>query len=124
MEKIAFPTEDGKTISQHFGRAPFFVIATLDERGGPTFEQRNKAFHGEQHGHELHETPHGHSPMFSPISDCQVLIAGGMGQPAYQHALDAGLKVMMTDEKSIAAALDAYRAGQLVTDERRIHQHR
>jgi len=124
MEKIAFPSEDGQTIHQHFGRAPFYVVAHLDDDGSANFEQRSKAFHGEQHSHALHEQPHGHSPMFAPISDCQVLIAGGMGQPAYQHAVEAGLKVIMTAEKSIAAALNAYLAGQLTTDERRIHQHK
>lgn len=124
MEKIAFPTDDGKTISAHFGRAPFFMVVTLDEQGAAQFEQRSKAFHGEQHSHDMHQTAHGHSPMFSPISDCQVLIAGGMGQPAYQHAVDARLKVIMTGEKSITAALEAYQSGLIISDERRIHQHR
>jgi len=124
MEKIAFPSEDGRIIHQHFGRAPFYVVATLNDDGSASFEQRSKAFHGEQHSHALHEQPHGHSPMFAPIGDCQVLIAGGMGQPAYQHAAEAGLKVIMTGEKSIPAALEAYQAGRLNTDERRIHQHK
>ena len=62
--------------------------------------------------------------MFSPIADCQILIAGGMGQPAYEHAIHAGLKVIMTGEKSIENALQGYRSGQLANDERFIHQHR
>jgi predicted Fe-Mo cluster-binding NifX family protein len=123
MKKIAFPTEDGQTIFPHFGRAPFFVVAALDDNGSAVFEQRDKAYHGEQHSHSLHETPHGHSGMFAPISDCQVLIAGGMGQPAYRHAIEAGLTVIMTGERSIAAALQAYQNGTLSSDERRIHQH-
>lgn len=120
MEKIAFPSEDGKTIHQHFGRAPLYVVATVHDGGSASFEQRSKAFHGEQHSHAQ---PHGHSPMFAPISDCQVLIAGGMGQPAFQHAVEAGLKVLMTGEKSITGALDAYLAGNLTTDEQQIHKH-
>ncbi len=62
--------------------------------------------------------------MFAPIADCQVLIAGGMGQPAYDHAISAGLEVVMTGEKSISAALEAYRNGLLMSDPRRIHRHR
>ncbi len=124
MVKIAFPTEDGETISAHFGRAPFFTVVTLNEGEVPQFEKRSKAFHGsaehapgaEQHGHD-------HHPMFAPIADCQVLIAGGMGQPAHDHAVAAGLEVVMTGEKSIAAALEAYRRGSLTSDPRRIHHH-
>jgi predicted Fe-Mo cluster-binding NifX family protein len=128
MTKIAFPTEDGRTIHQHFGRAPYFTVAAVDESGAVRFEQRGKAYHGEpqagQTRPEPHAAPHGHAGMFAPIADCQVLIAGGMGRPAYQRALDAGLKVILTGETSISAALAAYRAGALASDERRIHQHR
>ena len=125
MVKIAFPTEDGETISAHFGRAPFFTVVTLNEGEAPQFEKRSKAFHGSAEqapGAEHHD--HDHHPMFAPIADCQVLIAGGMGQPAYDHAIAAGLKVLMTGEKSIAAALEAYRSGLLVSDPGRIHRHR
>ena len=34
MKKIAFPTEDGETISLHLGRAQFFLVATLDDFSG------------------------------------------------------------------------------------------
>jgi predicted Fe-Mo cluster-binding NifX family protein len=117
MEKIAFPTEDGKTISQHFGRAPLFVVVALDGKGSAQYEQRSKGFHGEQH-----EPGHSHNSMFEPIEDCQVLIAGGMGQPAYDHAAAAGLKIIMTGEKTITTAVEAYQAGRLASDPRRVHQ--
>ena len=29
--KIALITDDGKTISQHFGRAPYYLVVTIDE---------------------------------------------------------------------------------------------
>ena len=48
--------------------------------------------------------------MFAPILDCQILISGGMGQPAYDHALAQGLEVILPMQKNIADALDAYRA--------------
>ncbi len=128
MVKIAFPTEDGETISAHFGRAPFFTVVTLNEGEAPQFEKRSKAFHGSaEHApgaeHDGNDT-HDHHPMFAPIADCQVLITGGMGQPAYEHAVAAGLQVVLAGEKSIAAALEAYRSGLLVSDPRRIHHHR
>jgi len=43
MKEIAFPTEGGSTIHQHFGRAPFYVVANVDESGNAPFEQQNLA---------------------------------------------------------------------------------
>lgn len=121
MLKIAFPTEDGQTISAHFGRAPQFVIATIDNAQPVQFEQRSKSYHGnEEHAHHDHHT-HDHGGMLSPIADCQILIAGGMGKPAYDSAVSAGLTVIMTSEKSITAALDAFRTNTLGSDLRRVH---
>jgi len=60
----------------------------------------SKTLHREKHSPKLHERHHEHAPMFAPSSDCQVLIAGGMGQSAYQHATEAGLKVILTEEKN------------------------
>ncbi len=125
MAKIAFPTEDGETISAHFGRAPFFVVVTVNEGEAPRFEKRSKAFHGSlEHAPEPGHQGHDHQTMFAPIADCQVLIAGGMGQPAYDHAVAAGLQVLLTGEKTFSTALEAYRSGLLLSDLRRIHRHR
>lgn len=127
MLKIAFPIQDSTaepgqaTISAHFGRAPYFIVATLGDSADPHFEQRSKTYHGsgehEQHDHHSHN----HAGMFAPIADCQVLIAGGMGRPAYDNAVTAGLTVIMTGERSVAAALAAFRANTLTSDLRRIH---
>jgi predicted Fe-Mo cluster-binding NifX family protein len=118
--KIAFPTDDGMKISAHFGRAPYFVVADVDGDGAPHFEQRAKAYHGEAQ-HEGHG--HDHADMFAPIADCQVLIAGGMGQGALDAAAQQGMEVILTGEKDIRAAFEAYRAGRLTSDPRRIHRH-
>lgn len=125
--KIAFPTDDGRTIHAHFGRAQSFVIAMIEGDAEPQFEQRTKAFHGQHSEHEEHEGHdhhgHDHGGMFSPIADCHVLIAGGMGEGAQLGALAQGLEVILTGEKQINAALDAYRAGTLTSDPRRLHRH-
>lgn len=124
--KIAFPTDDGQTISAHFGRAPHFVIATVEGDTEPRFEQRAKAFHGShaQGEHQGHDHgSHDHGGMFAPLADCQVLISGGMGEGAQLAALRQGLEIVLTGEKQITAALDAYRAGRLTSDPRRLHRH-
>ncbi len=123
MIKIAFPTDDGATISQHFGRAQYFSVAIIQEDGSVKFEQFPKWHHGLQES-EPHNHAHSHQSMFEPIADCQALVVGGMGQPAFQAAVDQGLQVFLTGEKEISAALDSYRNGSLQSDERRIHMHR
>ncbi len=127
MVKIAFATDDGLTITRHFGRAPFYVVAALEGSQQPSLEQRSKAHHGaaqEPHLHEDGPDGHGHGNMFAPIADCQVLVVGGMGQPAYDGAVAQGLQVILTGEKTIQSALEAYLAGSLVSNPARIHQHR
>jgi predicted Fe-Mo cluster-binding NifX family protein len=64
-----------------------------------------------------------HGAMFEPISDCQVLVAGGMGAPAWEKARGAGLAVYLAGG-TIADALAAFARGDLRSDERRLHQHR
>ena len=120
--KIAFPTDDGQTISRHLGQAPYFVVATVGEGGQHSLEQRPKPHHGDG-GHD-HQPGQGlGAVMFQDVADCQVLIAGGMGQPAYERAVALGLKVILTGERTIAAALAAYQAGTLTSDPRRVHAH-
>ncbi len=118
--KIAFPSDDGTTISAHFGRAATYVIA--EPEADYALETLDKAHHGSEHEH------HGgggglHQAMFAPLADCQVLVTRGMGQPAYDEAIALGLNVILTDEQSIQAALDAYRQGTLKSDPRRVHAH-
>ncbi len=118
--KIAFPSDDGKSISAHFGRAATYVIVDSETDAG--WETREKAHHGSEHGHQ---SDHGglHQAMFAPLADCRVLVAGGMGDPAYKGAVGLGLEVILTGETSIQAAVDAYRQGGLTSDPRRVHAH-
>jgi hydrogenase maturation protease len=124
MKKIAFPTEDGETISRHLGGAQYFVVASLDDSGKNSFEKREKPHHtNEESGRHEHTGQGMGKAMFEPIADCQVLILGGMGEPAYQNALALGLEVILPAEPNIQKALDMYRNGKLETDLRRIHGH-
>jgi predicted Fe-Mo cluster-binding NifX family protein len=126
MIKIAFPTDDGQVISSHLGQARFFRIITIENGQTQQTELREKMQH--QHG-DHHEDPslgvqdHPGQVMLASIADCQALIAGGMGEPAYQRAASMGLQVYLTSEKSIDAAIAAYLSGSLTSDSRRIHHH-
>ncbi|GAB4480261.1 MAG: hypothetical protein OHK0031_01290 [Anaerolineales bacterium] len=120
--KIAFATEDEKTISNHFGMAAFYRVAQLREGQLISLETRAKPHH-ESHPDHAHGAEHGgvsHGDMFAPIGDCQILVVGGMGSPAHAGALSAGLQVILASGE-IQSALAAYQRGNLASDDRRIH---
>ena len=125
MKKIAFPSDDGETISPHMGRAKFFLVATLDDSAEGSFEKREKPHHSQETEHAAHEHSgqRAGSAMFAPIADCQVLISGGMGELAFENTRSLGLEIVLPAEKNIRRALDAYQAGTLTSDMRRIHKH-
>jgi predicted Fe-Mo cluster-binding NifX family protein len=113
--KIAFATEDGKTISAHFGRAPYYTVVEVADDKTLAQEVRAKVHH--DNGHHGHH----HADMFASIADCQVLVVGGMGTPAHQAALGHGLQVIATPQRDIAAALQAYLEGTLQENPMLIH---
>lgn len=124
MTKIAFPTDDGETISKHLGQAKYFQVVTWEDGKVKASERREKASHSHQNHEHEHETGiHPGQAMIETIRDCQVLISGGMGQPMYQRAVASGLEVYLTGEDRIADALEAYAQGKLSSDMSRIHQH-
>ena len=121
--KIAVVTEDFVNISSHFGRAPFYQVFTVQDGKIIQDEHRAKAYHGQvaepRHDHEHH---HNHADMLDPIRDCQVLICGGMGLPAFEKAQEAGLQVVLTGGL-MDNAVKAFLEGVLFNDLRRVHRH-
>ncbi len=118
--KIAIATEDGTHVSAHFGRAPYFEILTIENGQIIGRERRNKSFHGQ---HEPGQHQHGHGDMISPASDCAVIIAGGMGSPAYASIQAANITPILTDMRDIDQAAKAYATGTLVNRTERVHHH-
>jgi len=137
--RIAFPTDDGRTISRHFGQALEFLVVAVEDGEVTGWETRAKPAHSHEQGGasggqvsvgdievaqgEGGGNGRGHQAMFDLLADCQVLIAGGMGRPAYDRAAAMGLEVFLPGEKEIEYALQAYLAGTLTSDMRRVHEH-
>ena len=130
--KIAAITEDGATISQHFGRAPFYVVVTVEEGKIVGKETRAKTGHrtfathhhdlapGERHGYDAGSQVK-HASMAETISDCQVLIAGGMGWGAYESLKSHSIEPVITDIASIDEAVKLYSVGKLPNLMERLH---
>jgi predicted Fe-Mo cluster-binding NifX family protein len=133
--KIAAVSEDGVTISQHFGRAPFYVVVTVEDGKIISREQRDKLGHAHFAG-EPHEEAHGsdprghgfdpaaqnrHARMAAAIGDCEALLCGGMGAGAYQSMEQAGIRPIVTDIPTIDDAVQAYLAGSILDHTERLH---
>ncbi|MBN1485255.1 MAG: dinitrogenase iron-molybdenum cofactor biosynthesis protein [Chloroflexia bacterium] len=123
--KIAAVTDDGETISEHFGRAYYYAVWTTEEGQLVNKELRDKMGHHhfsgqgfaqqeDPRGHGFGEASHDrHLNMIDVISDCQVLLARGMGRGA-QHSMEqAGIRPVLTDIAGIEEAVQAYLAGSL-----------
>lgn len=120
--KIAVPTDDGETVSQHFGQAKYFKVFVVENNQVTGSEMREKASH--QHGDHTHqEGVHPGQQMVESIADCQVLISGGMGTPALSRATATGLKVFLSGISLIDSAVEAYIAGTLDNNSSRVHMH-
>lgn len=122
--KIAVATSDGKTISMHFGQAPQYVVVTVDDGVIVGREVREKAFHHHGPAGHDHDQGHGHGPhaeMAAAISDCEAMIVGGMGRPAYVSLKARGIEPIITSLSDIDQAVQAYVAGTLDNLTGRLH---
>ena len=121
--KIAFITDDGQTISRHFGRAQYYLVVEVKDGEVVNKEMRDKLGHRQFAAHEQHThgVEHGtdaashnkHKNMAETISDCDALICGGMGMGAYQSMVSLDITPIVTDQADIEQALQAYLAGDL-----------
>jgi predicted Fe-Mo cluster-binding NifX family protein len=130
---IAAITEDGVTISQHFGRAPLYAVLTVEDGKIVNKETRAKAGHhtfaadqhpdtasGERHGYDAGAQSR-HATMAQSIDDCQVLIAGGMGWGAYESLKSRGIETIVTDVENIEEAVKRYLEDRLPNLMGRLH---
>jgi predicted Fe-Mo cluster-binding NifX family protein len=131
--KIAAISDDGVNISQHFGRAPVYVVLSVEDGKVVGREIRPKAGHhtfaadqhpdtapGERHGYDAGAQSR-HDTMAQSIADCQVLIAGGMGWGAYESLKSRGIETMVTDIENIEDAVKLYLQGKLPNLMERLH---
>lgn len=133
--KIAAVSDDGTTISQHFGRAPFYVVLTVEDGrvvGRATRAKLGHAqFSGEGGDGDRRADPRGHgfdataqdwhARMAAAVADCEALLARGMGAGAYESMRAAGIRPMVTDVADIDAAVAAYVAGDLHDHVEKLH---
>ncbi|NCP86293.1 MAG: dinitrogenase iron-molybdenum cofactor biosynthesis protein [Anaerolineae bacterium CG_4_9_14_3_um_filter_57_17] len=131
--KIAAVSDDGQTISQHFGRAKYYTVLTIENGQITAREQREKMGHahfaGEEHAEEKDPRGHGFAPaeqdrhfqMAEAIRDCQILLARGMGAGAYYSMEQIGIRPVITDIASIDEAALQAAAGTITDQKEKLH---
>lgn len=131
--KIAAITDDGNTISQHFGRAQYYLVVTVENEKITDRDLREKMGHSQfanlPHVEEEPGQPHGmgvashnkHLQMAEAIADCEALLCRGMGMGAYESMKARGIRPVVTDIASIEDAVQAYIAGTIVDHVNRLH---
>ena len=132
--KIAAITEDGSTISQHFGRAPKYLVLTIEDGTIVGRELRDKLGHSQfhdEHGRDHHEGQgwHGYGPaaedrhtrMSEAIADCEAILCGGMGRGAYESMQQRNIRPVVTDILDIEEAAMAYATGRIVDHVDKLH---
>lgn len=138
--KIAVVTDDGQTISHHFGRAAYYLVFTIDDGKIASKELRDKLGHrqfvNEPHDHDHHDhhghhdaRGHGfgahsdakHARMIESIQDCAAVIVRGMGRGAYLAMEQANIRPFVTDIEAAEDAVTAYLDGTLADHTERLH---
>ena len=129
---IAIVTDNGTTISQHFGRAKYYEVLHIENGEVVKRERREKMGHhnfysiennhvpGEQHGVDA-ASHNKHVSMAEAINDCQILLARGMGNGAYQSMLQLHIKPIVTDIKNIDEAVQAVINESIINHTEKLH---
>jgi predicted Fe-Mo cluster-binding NifX family protein len=126
--KIAVVTDDGVTVSQHFGLARYYAVLTVEGKQVLGREMLDRSSTLPAVGeHEPHQGLSGqidchgtgtaaaatHLRMVQPIKGCQVLLARGMSWSARECLLDAGVRPIVTDIAGLDEAVQAYLEGTI-----------
>jgi len=131
--KIAVVTDDEITICQHFGRASWYIVYTVENGKITGKEKRPKMGHSHfaasDGAHSEHSGPHGfdaasqkkHASMAEPIADCEVLITGGMGRGAYESLKSYKIEPVITDIQNLDEAVKLQVAGKLPNLVEKLH---
>ncbi|NQU96033.1 MAG: dinitrogenase iron-molybdenum cofactor biosynthesis protein [Chloroflexi bacterium] len=131
--KIAAVSDDGTTISQHFGRASLYAVVEVEDGQVVGTETRPKLGHRDfavqDHGSDEPGQRRGfgqgaqarHTSMMGAISDCRALLAGGMGWGAFEALSEMGVDAVVTDVADVQEAARLYAAGDLPNLRERLH---
>lgn len=107
--KIAFSTSASDLnapLDSRFGRAPKFLVYDLESESFEVVDNQQNLNAAQGAGIQSAETV--------ARQGAKALVTGHCGPKAFRVLCAAGIKIYNTDAPTVAAALEQYRAGQLV----------
>ena len=117
--KIAVASDDGVSISEHFGRTHRFAVFEVKRGEILAVESRTGVSdtHGDAHCEAAHTLdgllPH-YSDLIGVLDDCQVVLCRGMGWRAAAELVRRGINpLVIVGELSPRVAVEHYLAGTL-----------
>lgn len=108
--KIAFPNENG-SICPHFGKAPQFSFYEIEDGAIRSSSIVNTAAEG-----------HAARANFLAANAVDLLICGGIGQPAIDGLKEKGIEILNGAQGDIDEAVRAYLAGTLERNPGAVHK--
>jgi nitrogen fixation protein NifB len=117
--KIAVASNDGLSISKHFGRTNRFTVFDIrdDEILAEESREGILSAHVEGHceaEHAPHDLSHHHGDVIAVLEDCQVVLCRGMGWRAATELVRRGINpLVIVGELSPRVAVEHYLAGTL-----------
>ena len=107
--KVAIASNDGVTISAHFGRTAGFVIFEIENGQIKERVFRKNDFTG--HARGLEGASHAvdrHGPILEALKDIHTVIANGMGRRIYDDLKNAGIETFIVQESDTQQAINLY----------------
>lgn len=104
MQKVAIPTDDGRTLA-HFGRAKTMAVFTVD--GGQVVGREDR-----RNPDPDHQDPAHHKVMMNLVAGCDVVIATHMGPPMVASLVKVGTEVLVAPSEDVEQSLQAYLRSQ------------
>ena len=115
--KIAVPTNDGFSVSEHFGRSAGFLVFEIQDGRIVARETRANTMqhtHGQGGPHAEAEGAHSHTAILAALAGCDVVICAGMGWRAAEALKEGGVgTVIRTGPGPAEERVAAYLAGNL-----------
>jgi len=115
--RVAVASDDGITISSHFGRSAGFIIFDIEDGIPRKLDYLLNTFGHHGHGecdHHHEGGHHGHDDFADALQDCQAVLCRGMGRRVVMDLEDRGIKAVITlQEIEAEAAVRLFAQGQL-----------
>lgn len=115
--RIAIPTNDGTSISEHLGRSAAFLIYETESGQITSRAMKTNGAHHAQEACGQHSTeskPHSHSGIVAALKGCEVVICAGMGSRAAEALKANGVtQIVVTTPGPAEEIVSAFLAGKL-----------